>query len=576
MKDQDPRSSDEVFCREFNESEIEGNEKARTNDIPGGTNSSHHSSTKALEDEHNLQPSSSGNVSQTEVFNRPLGNTEKNWSAAVAGGTGNTVIGVLFREVMDTEKLQRSVQFVQNLHPRTKSLLIHKNGLDFLEVADEPYVKVKTVNGWVAPPDSEDEAEPGHSPRKEDSEDCLTEAAGRDCFEIGRTTSSDLSDVNVLEAIEGTYKLSMCQQRWLRIVEEEMNVPWNYELAKESDVPLQLFDVKLYLLDSGRSLVMIRAHTAICDRVSAGIIVGDLLASLEFEVCGKPIDGLREGRERNHCNLLCVEDFIPKKSLHKPFWARGIDLVGYGLGSRRHACLHFKNTEFPRKTSLIRSGLSRKDTDCLLEAAVKRQTSLYGAISAAALKAAAANKHLENKFEHFAVTTMLDCRPLLEPMLDQSIVGFYHSAMMNTHHVGEKTDFWDLARRCHDSVQNAIHHHKHFTDMNDLNLLMSQAIQHPNLTPSSSLRTSMLCAFRDSAREDMKVFSESLGVEDYIGCSSVHGVGPCFAIFDSIREDGLHMANVYPAPLFSRSQMTALVKSMMKFLKGAIEDSRSS
>lgn len=70
-------------------------------------------------------------------------------------------------------------------------------------------------------------------------------------------------------------------------------------------------------------------------------------------------------------------------------------------------------------------------------------------------------------------------------------------------------------------------------------------------------------------------FVSALDVEDYIGCSSVHGVGPCIAVFDSIREDGLHMANVYPAPLFSRSQMRRLVIHAMELLHGAIASARS-
>jgi hypothetical protein len=143
------------------------------------------------------------------------------------------------------------------------------------------------------------------------------------------------------------------------------------------------------------------------------------------------------------------------------------------------------------------------------------------------------------------------------------VPGFYHSALMNTHQLNEMAEFWELARRCSDSINNAIKNRKHFTDMGDLNYLMYQAIMHPNLTPSSSLRTSLLVAFKDTMTDNLKEVTDALGVEDYVGCSSIHGVGPSLAIFDSIRNGQLCCANVYPYPLHSHSQMQTLVNTMM-------------
>eukprot|EP00475_Leptophrys_vorax_P037816 TRINITY_DN6572_c0_g1_i2.p1 TRINITY_DN6572_c0_g1~~TRINITY_DN6572_c0_g1_i2.p1 ORF type:complete len:146 (-),score=12.74 TRINITY_DN6572_c0_g1_i2:102-539(-) len=143
--------------------------------------------------------------------------------------------------------------------------------------------------------------------------------------------------------------------------------------------------------------------------------------------------------------------------------------------------------------------------------------------------------------------------------------------MMHTHSVSEASEFWDLAHRCHQSTANAIRNRKHYTDMGDLNMLMAQAIWHPQLTPSSSLRTSTVCSFWDSLEEKMEAFVDRLGVEDYVGCSSVHGVGPCLAIFDSLREDGLHLSNVYSTPLFSHSLMRQLVTKMMELLQAACD-----
>ncbi|KAG0586536.1 hypothetical protein KC19_2G098200 [Ceratodon purpureus] len=87
---------------------------------------------------------------------------------------------------------------------------------------------------------------------------------------------------------------------------------------------------------------------------------------------------------------------------------------------------------------------------------------------------------------------------------------------------------------------------KYFTDMGDLNYLMYQAISHPNLTPASSLRTSLLVTFRDTLSDEVGDWAAAIiGVEDFVGCSSIHGVGPSLANFDAIRNGEFHCANVF-------------------------------
>jgi hypothetical protein len=60
-----------------------------------------------------------------------------------------------------------------------------------------------------------------------------------------------------------------------------------------------------------------------------------------------------------------------------------------------------------------------------MQACSKVKASLYGAICAAGLKAAAASKQLRNNSEHFAIVTLVDCRHYLEPVVSDSTVGLY-------------------------------------------------------------------------------------------------------------------------------------------------------
>ncbi|CAI5483523.1 unnamed protein product [Closterium sp. Yama58-4] len=482
-------------------------------------------------------------------YSRPLGNTEENWLRAVNGGTGNTVVGVLVSMEVTREALQNAVNSVQKKHPRLLSQLVFVNGRPHFQTTSNGVVEVEVIENI---PDSIAASFDGNG---EGSEEFLD-----DSFEIGRRCSIDggggkvVAEEEVMERSESGrsgFKMSLCQDHWLRIVESAMNEPWKCDESSIGDEAASLLCFRMYRLHEGRSLILFRAHTSVCDRKSAGIIVEDLLSFLDDEINGggiRPDIGSTNECSENGLNskgndqfatsqkaelptptLKDVESCIPPELSRKPFWAHGLDVVGYGLNSRRYSWLPFHDSSSERQSALVRSGLSRSDTERLKQACEKHNITIFGAVACAALKAVASVKELGHKGEHYAVTTFLDCRPLLSHEITLDTVGFYHSAMMHTHQVSETTEFWNLAKRCHESTLHAIKNRKHFTDMGDLNMLMAQAILHPQLTPESSLRTSTVCSFWDALHEKMQRFVERLGVEDYVGCSSVHGVGPLIA-----------------------------------------------
>lgn len=113
---------------------------------------------------------------------------------------------------------------------------------------------------------------------------------------------------------------------------------------------------------------------------------------------------------------------------------------------------------------------------------------------------------------------------------------------------------------------NAKDNNKHFSDMGDLNFLMCRAIENPGLTPSASMRTAFISVFEDSIVDESSPPQQEIGLEDYIGCASVHGIGPSIAIFDTVRDGQLDCACVYPSPLHSREQMMKLVGDVRRML----------
>ncbi|KAK4348344.1 hypothetical protein RND71_031099 [Anisodus tanguticus] len=318
-----------------------------------------------------------------------------------------------------------------------------------------------------------------------------------------------------------------------------------------------------YQLNDEKSVLTLRIHTSVCDRAASLALMRKLLELMSEE------DG--EGAElelgENVEVGLGIEEYIPTGKANKPFWARGIDMVGYGLNSLRFSNLKFMDSESTRGSQVVKLQLNKEDTDRILDGCKTRGIKLCGLLAAAGLIAAHSSKGLnENQWEKYAIVTLINCRSILDPVLSPDFPGFYHSAILNTHDVKGGDDLWELAKRSYTSFANSKNNNKHFSDMGDLNFLMCRAIDNPGLTPSSSLRTSSISVFEDPVIGTSSTVHEEIGLEDFIGCASVHGVGPSIAIFDTIRDGKLDCACVYPFPLHTREQMQEFIGEMKRIL----------
>ena len=111
--------------------------------------------------------------------------------------------------------------------------------------------------------------------------------------------------------------------------------------------------------------------------------------------------------------------------------------------------------------------------------------------------------------------------------------------------------------------------YKHFTDMADLTYLLRKAVENPSLTIASSMRHAYMVVFEDPVIDQSNDMQHEIGLEDFMACASVHGVGPSIAIFDAVRDGKLDCVCVYPAPLHSREQMQELVDNMKALLVDA-------
>lgn len=445
-----------------------------------------------------------------------MGGTEYSWCKAVPGGTGITVLALHLTSPPDIPFLQNALHSLQISHPNLRSKLTFNSSTNTFSLTTPPVPHIQ-----VHVTDHSSTSQLVNS-RNNSSETYVTE------FQV--------------------------------IVEHEMNnnawINPDGSLVENADV---LF-ATVYNLSVAEWAVVLRIHTAACDRTGALSSFRELLGMIKRGEYG---GGFKEEWEVS----LGIEDCVPDGKAHKPFWARGVNMLGYSLNSLRLAHLDFENTEVSRSSRFVRLKMNSDDTSRILSGCESRGIKLCGLLGAAGLIAARSSKDLpQGQWEKYSVATLTDCRSLLDPILTSGHVGFYHSAIINSHDIQGGENLWELAIRTYTSFADAKKNNKHFSDVADLNFLMCKAIDNPGLTPSAALRTSLISVFEDPVIEHTNHLRGDIGLEDYVGCASIHGVGPSIALFDTIRDGELDCTCVYPSPLHSRKQMEDLISDMKKIL----------
>ncbi|WCJ34287.1 hypothetical protein M5689_015604 [Euphorbia peplus] len=466
-----------------------------------------------VEDPHSPAP---------EYKSREVGGTEYSWCKAVPSGTGITVLALLLSKPPNIPRLQNALHLLQISHPILRSQL--------------QFSAATATFSFITPP----------SPHLQ----------------------LHLSDLESTAGILSTNPNPSSITPHHFILEHEMNRnPW----SGPDPGPINVLFASVYSLSESRWTVVLRLHTAACDRASAAALLREMLELLTGEVEG--LGGGDGDGDRDDGIGMRIEDCIPNGKANKPFWVRGMDFVGYSLNSFRLANLEFVDSGSARVSQVLRLQMNSDQTRELMEGCKSRGIKLCGVLSAAALIAAHSTKDVaENQTQKYGVVTLVDCRTILDPVISIQHLGFYHSAIMNSHDISREDRLWEVAKRCYASFTNAMNNNKHFTDMADLNFLMGKAIDNPQLTPSSSARTAFISVFEDPLMDDSSSMHQELGVEDYIGCASVHGIGPSVALFDTIRNGQLDCACVYPSPLHSREQIQKLVDDMKRILVDGCTD----
>ncbi|KAL3532112.1 hypothetical protein ACH5RR_005633 [Cinchona calisaya] len=461
-----------------------------------------------------------------EPISRPVGNTEHSWCRAISQGTGVAVLTLQVSKPIEIPLFQEGLRKLQETHPILRSKLHYntsKKNFSFI-TPEKPHIQVKSFN-----------LSSTSQLLKNQSEKC---------------NGFSLSPIHMIQ-------------------EHELN---SNAWVNPCDFPsngMDVFLASVYELPGSKWIMAFRFHTAVCDRTTAVTLLRELM-----EFAGEKIEGHEKGAESPQGEIIVkekimklgIEELIPSGKAKKTLWAHGLDVLEYSVNSFRLTNLKFKDVKWPRFSEIARLQMNPHETNQIIIGCKLRGIKLCGALAAAGLIAAHSSRTSPDQRKKYGVLTLNDCRSILDPPLSPHNFGFYHSAILNSHTVKEGENLWDLASRCYKAFENSKKCNKHFSDMADLNFLLCKAVENPSLTASSSLRTSFISVFEESVIDNSNKIQKGVGLDDYLGCASVHGVGPSVALFDTIRDGKLDCLCVYPSPLHSRDQMEELVQKMKTLL----------
>ena len=145
------------------------------------------------------------------------------------------------------------------------------------------------------------------------------------------------------------------------LLERELNRnPWAAAAETEPD-GAPVFFAALYDLPApaGGAALFLRIHTAACDRAASAALLRELLAHLGGAGAGDPESAAVEAG---------LEGRIPQKDAWKPFWARGVDMLGYSINGLRTSTLPFvESGTAARSTQMVRLAFGLQDTTRLLD-----------------------------------------------------------------------------------------------------------------------------------------------------------------------------------------------------------------
>ncbi|CAI5979945.1 unnamed protein product [Closterium sp. NIES-65] len=340
--------------------------------------------------------------------------------------------------------------------------------------------------------------------------------------------------------------------------------------------------------------IALRCHRAVLDRPAVRQLATALVSALHHS---QPSVTANPARESEAVPLPPpLSSLIPKPTETRSYLSKGLsqayDALAYVRNSMASSHAPFQPGRADSRKNEFRSSFSclhldKQETEILLAALASRSCSLFSLECAAALKAVADAKQLGSRAETFNVTSIMNCRPLLDPPLPPDAMGVFTSGLPLKQPANQDLELWDVARTVDADLATAVGQKKHFIDMPVLELLFSMAMKTPTLSPECSLRTSFMSAITESPFPMDWPSNEGQGhvdgvvgggneglapqLEGFVGpIFATHGVGPSISVGDALCDGELHIYINFVSPLFSQEFIAGFVKLFQRYFEEAM------
>jgi len=238
---------------------------------------------------------------------RPAGGTEFSWCKAVPIGTGVTVLSLLLSKPPEIATLENALHNLQNSHPILRSKIHHDPSTNTFHFLTPASSNVQVQHYDLA------------------------------------------STAHIVQAQSNGH-----DNPFDTLIENQLNDDtWCDYAARDLDV----LHASAYTLAHDRFAVILRLHTATCDRAAADALLRELMQL--FSGAGTGEIGERKVGS-------AIEDLIPEGKMHKPFWARGLDVLGYSVNALRFSNLNFVDAASRRRSRIVRLQLNADETKNVL------------------------------------------------------------------------------------------------------------------------------------------------------------------------------------------------------------------
>ena len=233
---------------------------------------------------------------------RALGGTEQSWCKAVCGGTGIMIIAFSISKRIDHLHLRSILRNLQTSNQILRAKISPAGDPKFFLISPDPYLEIESFN----------------------SDETL------------KIINGQIGDISPFQCI----------------LEHDFNRnPWS---SHESSL---IFAAIYDLPESEKTVVSIRLHSSICDRNSSFSILRGVLDRFS-EVASE------EGIER--AINPSIEELKPGSASDKPFWSRGMNILGYSVSFKRSSCLPFQDAVNSRSSQIVRMKMTAAETANLL------------------------------------------------------------------------------------------------------------------------------------------------------------------------------------------------------------------